>query len=102
MMRIIITPLAEHDLESIGDYIARDNPARAITFVRELRGQCETIASNPLGYRQRQELGDGIRSCAHGNYVIFFEIESDDLLVVRILHGARDLQGQLGHDEGQE
>lgn len=102
MMRIIITPLAEHDLESIGDYIARDNPARAITFVRELRAQCERIASNPLGYRQRQELGDSIRSCAHGNYVIFFEIEADDLLVVRILHGARDLQGQVGSDAGQE
>lgn len=69
-MRVVITPLAEQDLESVGDYIARDNPVRAITFARELRGQCERIALNPQGYRQRQELGDGIRSCALGNYVI--------------------------------
>lgn len=28
---------AERDLESIGDYIARDNPMRAISFLQELR-----------------------------------------------------------------
>ena len=25
-MRLVITPLAEQDIESIGDYIARNNP----------------------------------------------------------------------------
>jgi toxin ParE1/3/4 len=101
-MRVVIAPLAEQDLESVADYIARDNPVRAITFVRELRGQCERIGLNPLGYRQRQELGDGIRSCAHGNYVIYFEIEPDTLRVVRILHGARDLSGQFGQNLGKD
>jgi toxin ParE1/3/4 len=70
--------------------------------VRELREQCNRVAINPRGYRQRNELSDGIRSCAHGNYVIFFEIESDALRVVRILHGARDLQAQFGQDIGQD
>ena len=36
-MRLLITPLAEQDLETIADYIANDNPARALSFVRELR-----------------------------------------------------------------
>jgi len=27
-MRLTFTPLAEHDLETIADYIAADNPAR--------------------------------------------------------------------------
>ena len=39
-MPVIITPLAERGLESIGDYIAEDNPVRAISFVAELRAQC--------------------------------------------------------------
>ncbi len=50
-MRLLFTPMAESDLESIGDYIASDNPHRAITFVRELRQQCQRIALNPSGYR---------------------------------------------------
>jgi toxin ParE1/3/4 len=44
-----------------------------------------------LGYRLRSELGAGIRSCAHGHYVIFFESNADTVGIVRILHGARDI-----------
>ena len=71
-MQLLITPLAAFDLEEIGDYIAQDNPIRAGTFVAELRAHCQKICLNPAGYRQRPELSDDLRSCAHGNYVIFF------------------------------
>lgn len=46
-MRLAFTPLAEQDLEVIADYIAVDNPARALSFVRELRAQCQRIVLNP-------------------------------------------------------
>lgn len=71
-MTVYFTPQAETDLEEIGDYIALDNPNRATTFVREIREHCEQIASDPLRYEARPELGDKVRTCAHGNYVIFF------------------------------
>lgn len=90
-MRLAFTPLAEQDLEAIADYIATNNPIRALSFVRELRAQCQRITLNPPGYRLRPELGDGIRSCAHGHYVIFFVSDHDTVKVVRILHGARDI-----------
>ena len=35
-MGVLFTPLAETDLEVIGDYIAQDNPARALTFIQEM------------------------------------------------------------------
>jgi toxin ParE1/3/4 len=38
--RLVFSPRAEADLEEIGDYIARDNPARAISFLDELRAHC--------------------------------------------------------------
>ena len=38
-MRLNFTPMAEQDLEAIADYIAADNPGRALSFVRELRTQ---------------------------------------------------------------
>ena len=90
-MRLLITPLAAHDLEEIGDYIARDNPIRAASFIAELRAQCEKICLNPAGYRRRSELSEGLRSCPYGNYVIFFESAADQVTVVRVLHGARDM-----------
>ena len=89
-MRLAFSPAAEQDLEAIADYIASDNPRRALSFVRELRAQCERIARNPAGYRLRPELGHRIRSCAYGHYVIFFESGDDRVAIVRVLHGTRD------------
>ncbi len=38
---------AEHDLETIDDYIARDNPTRTISFLRELREKCPGLGDLP-------------------------------------------------------
>jgi len=64
-MRAHLTPQAEIDLEEIGDYIALDNPKRAVSFIREIRQHCEQIADGPRRYVARPDLGDAIRICAH-------------------------------------
>ena len=46
-MRAHFTPQAEIDLEEVGDYIALDNPRRAVSFIREIRQHCERIADGP-------------------------------------------------------
>ena len=90
MAKYVISPLAAQDLEAIGDYIAQDNPHRAITFILELRTQCNRIAASPKAYRSRLDMGENIRSSAYGNYVIFFQDAPDGLCIVRVLHGAMD------------
>jgi len=90
-MRVTLSPLAERDLEAIGDYIAEDNPSRALSFIAELRAQCAKIAKAPQAYRARPELAEGLRSCPHGNYVIFFTATKARLSIVRVLHGAMDI-----------
>ena len=94
-MRVTISPLAGRDLEAIGDYIAADNPSRALSFVAELRAQCAVIAKAPQACQLRPELGEGVRSCAHGNYVIFYTAAKAQLTVVRVLHGAMDIPTQF-------
>ncbi|WP_324251760.1 type II toxin-antitoxin system RelE/ParE family toxin [Paraburkholderia gardini] len=46
-MIIVLTREAEHDLEQIGDYIALDNPHRALSFVRE---RCVGLAKLPFAF----------------------------------------------------
>jgi toxin ParE1/3/4 len=94
-MRLVFLPQAETDLEAIGDYIARDNPRRAVSFVRELREQCRKITEAPKAYRPRPELGKGLRSCAYGNYVVFFFEEPGLVRIVRVLHGAMEIEAQF-------
>jgi toxin ParE1/3/4 len=81
---------AGRDLDGIKDYIARDNPRRALSFIRELRRICEQLAENPLMGRARPELRPGLRSFPHGDYLIFYRPLRDGVSVVRVLHGSRE------------
>ena len=49
-MNVHITEEARADLEHIGDYIAKDNPLRADTFVWELTSRCLALADMPRAF----------------------------------------------------
>jgi toxin ParE1/3/4 len=97
-MRAHFTPQAEIDLEEVGDHIAIDNPLRAVSFIGEIRQHCEKIAYGPHHYVARPDLGDAIRICAHGDYLIVFEPFEDGALILRVLHGARNVPGVFGRE----
>jgi len=95
-MRLVFTPLAEADLEAIGDYIARDNPGRALTFIRELRGRCERITDMPRAAPLRPELGAGVRVVTFGRYLICYAERDGQVVIERIVHGARSPEDLFG------
>ena len=76
-------------------FIAQDNPHRAFTFIAELRNQYTRVAASPKVFRLRTELGNDIRSCAYGSYVIFFQESPVELCIVRVLHGAMDIENRF-------
>ena len=49
-MKVIITSAARAALTAIGEFIERENPARAATFLEELVGRCEDLAHSPLRF----------------------------------------------------
>jgi len=92
-MKVVITAEAEADLEAIGDYIARDIPARALSYVRELYQLCLDIADMPQAWQvvPRYE-HHGIRRRVHGQYLIFYRIMADRITSLHILNGAMDVE----------
>ncbi len=98
-MIVHLSAEAEQDIEAIGDYIAVDNPARAISFVSELRTKCLELAALPnafplvAGYE-----AEGVRRRRHGNYLIFYRVQTAKLVVIHVLHGARDYDAILFPD----
>jgi len=92
-MIVVLTDAAEADLEAIADWIARDSPERALSFIAELRQCCETLGQAPLAYSlvPRYEFA-GIRRRVHGNYLIFYQIAGETIYILHVLHGARDLE----------
>jgi toxin ParE1/3/4 len=81
---------AEADLEEIAA-IARDNPARAITFVQQLREHCRGLVALPEARPLRPELGTGVRLSVLGNYVVLYVVHEEILEIRRVVHRARDL-----------
>ena len=49
-MKLVLSPAARQDLLDIGDYIADDNPVRALSFVDELEEACKGLLEAPLRF----------------------------------------------------
>jgi toxin ParE1/3/4 len=91
MADYIITPNAEKDIDEILLFIANDNIDAAITFNERLISRFELLADNAKIGRERPELKEDLRSFPEGNYLIFYREWSGIVAIVRVLHGARDL-----------
>ncbi|MBL8473090.1 MAG: type II toxin-antitoxin system RelE/ParE family toxin [Rhodocyclaceae bacterium] len=90
-MRVVLSPQTERDLEQIGDYIALDNPRRALTFIAEMNAKCLKLGVVPGLGSARPEFGDGIRMLPHGRYLIFYREYPAEIRIERIMRGARDI-----------
>jgi|SRR5262245_36013299 toxin ParE1/3/4 len=90
-MKVRLTPEAKADLEDIGDRIAERNPARAVTYVRELRERAFRIGEFPHAGPPRPRWGENIRIAVHGKYLIIYRVRDETVQILRVLHGARDL-----------
>jgi len=96
LKRLEFSPEAEADLLDIAAYIARDNPGRARSFVDEVEADCADLLRYPKSGRARPELAPDLRSKPHGRYIIFYTPGSNSVRIERILHGARDIEAELG------
>jgi toxin ParE1/3/4 len=86
-----LSSFVEGDLDTIADYIAQDNPTRAVSFIREIREQILAVGQNPLLYRLRPEIGEGARMAMVGRYVILFRVIGEVARIERVVYGGRDL-----------
>lgn len=95
-MKVDFTSAAEAELEAIADHIARDNPARAMSFVRELYERCLDIADMPEAWPivPRYE-HHRIRRRVHGRYLIFYLKGDDRITILHVLNGAMDVEAIL-------
>ncbi len=88
---VVFAPRAERDLEDIADYIANDNPERALTFVRELRDRCRKTGDTSRSARRFPQLGDDAHALPFENYIILYRDLPKEISIERIIHGARDI-----------
>ena len=93
MPQVVYAPEAEVDLVGIVEFIARDKPAAARSWLERIQQSCELLATQPEAGELRPGFGvPGCRSFSVGNYVIFFRAAGDGIEVARIVHASRDMK----------
>ena len=68
MAKLVILPAGGADLIDIGDFIALDNPPRAVSFVVEIEAKITEIGERPGSFQERDDLHPGLRHAPHGRY----------------------------------
>lgn len=92
MPRLRKTSIASQDV--LG-YIARDNPAAADRVWRQFEERFELLLTFPYMGESQERFRSGLRSVVEGLYVIFHEPRPDEILIYRVLHGARQWEDLL-------
>lgn len=89
-----LAPQATSDLDEIWSFVAIQSGSieiadRAIETITE---RFLVLSRFPeIGRSREEDLRPGLRSFSVGAYVIFYRIERAEALILRVLHGSRDL-----------
>ena len=79
--------------------IAEDSENRADAFIDSIDRKLHELADSPHIGRSRSELLAGLSSFPFGRYIIFSLIIPGGIEIVRVLHGARDIEPQFRQQE---
>jgi len=93
-MKLIVKSPVWDDLRNIGSRIAKDNPKAAHDFFNATRRTFRLLARHPGLGRLRSFSQAGIRSFViprFRNYLIFYLPRHDEVQILAVLHGARDI-----------
>ncbi len=86
-----LTADAENDLLSIAEFIGRDSPESAPAYIERLLGHCSAVAENPKMYRERSEWGDKVRAAPFGSYLVVYDFDDKEVVILRVLHAKRNI-----------
>ena len=98
MHKILETKAARKDLDAIWDYIAieNDNPEVANRLIDDFTDAYRLLAVNPGLGQSVEWLAVNLRRFAvRKNYVVFYKPIADGILIVRVLHAARNISKGL-------
>ena len=90
--KVILSPSATADLESIVSYIASDNPDAALRLGEKLIEKAEALTTFPESGRVVLELRQAdLREVIHQNYRVIYRLNRQNQMIeiVRFWHGAR-------------
>ncbi len=95
-MRVAFEPGASDDLDRAYAWIAKDNPRAAAELIARIEAKVMQLAAPELTHMGRPGLVSGTRELLEWPYIVVYRIDEvrDEVVVVAVVHGARDRDDQ--------
>jgi len=96
----IRTTQAGSDLNEIWYYVATKSGSLDVAdrLIDSITDRFTLLAGYPnMGRARDEDLRLGLRSFPVGEYVILYRIQDEDVLILRVLRGSRDIEALFGH-----
>ena|SRR5579864_2629548 len=98
-MAFRVSPQVEAELDDIWLYIATESSSVNVAdrVVDSITQQFLLLSNHPYLGRRRDDLRAGLRSVTVGSYVVIYRVEGDDVLILHVVHGRRDIKEIVRH-----
>ncbi len=85
------------DLDEILEFIAKDSPARAITFIEKIKTKIELLTVFPdLGVNcHNKGIPEDCRVMIFKAYLIFYIYDEEEIIVLSIINAAEDYTKEI-------
>jgi toxin ParE1/3/4 len=97
MKTFLLTRLAERDLDQIKDYLVlKVGPRVASRVLKDLRSALQLLGREPrIGHTRDDLIDRSVLFWPVYSYMIDYDPAAKPIQVLRVLHGARDVEGIL-------
>lgn len=93
-MRVRFSIRAQSELRAAVAYLAERNPLAAKRLRRRIEEAAQTLARFPE--RNRASRPGGRRQLVVRPYILIYVVQDETVMITRVLHGACDLDCELG------
>lgn len=100
--RLRWSSLALEDLAGIRSYLQHEAGERvAARAMAGIRDRVRKVRDSPFAWEERAEWGEGVRRALFGPYLLVYEVDDAHVGIIRVLHGALDLDA-IFFGDGEE
>lgn len=90
---------ATNDLREIGRYTQNKwGKAQRRRYLNDLDEKFQFLAENPQMGRRCDEIREGYFRFEFLSHIVFYRLDSEGLLISRVLHKSRDIKAQLKNE----
>lgn len=94
-MDVVRTPTADAEMDEAFEYLARYSSPAADKLSEQIDDAERVIGANPGMGKDRSNFRPGYRSVTVGDYQLFFRVTDTEVIVLRFIHGRRDLPAAI-------